>query len=73
MRELAVIQILIESFLLQQFLMRSLLDDCSMVHDKDPICVSDYRQPVCNNETGPAAHQVIHSFLNLHLSSGIHA
>ncbi|MNJ69256.1 hypothetical protein D3C77_655860 [compost metagenome] len=62
--KLTVIQISIESFLTNQFLMVAALYDVTVFHDKDEIRISNGRQTMGNNEGGFANHQLIHRFLN---------
>ena len=51
--------------------MISLLNDISILHHQDQICILNSRQSVGDNKTCSALHQVIHGFLDLHLGSGI--
>src|SRR5659263_205685 len=69
--ELAVIKVGVESVLCEQLLVSPLLDDRTMVHDKDVVSVSDGRETVGNDETGPPGHQLCHCFLDAYFRSGI--
>ena len=70
--KLTVIQIRIESLTCQQFFMITLLNDISVLHHQDQICILDSRKSVGDNKAGSALHQVIHGLLDLHLGSGIY-
>ena len=51
--------------------MIALLDDVSVLHNEDQICILDRGKSVCDNETGSSLHQIIHRFLDLHFCSCI--
>ena len=51
--------------------MISLLNDISVLHDKNQICILNGRKSVGDNKAGPSLHQVIHSLLDLHFCSCI--
>ena len=51
--------------------MISLLNDISVLHDKNQICILNGRKSVGDNKAGSALHQVIHSLLDLHFCSCI--
>src|SRR5659263_268320 len=55
--ELAVIKVGVESVLCEQLLVSPLLDDRTMVHDKDVVSVSDGREPVGNILTDRAVEK----------------
>lgn len=69
--ELTVIQIRIEALPCQQLFMISLLNDISVLHHQDQICILNGRKSVGDNKAGSALHQVIHSLLDLHFCSCI--
>ena len=56
----------------QQLFMIALLDDVSVLHDQDQICIFDGGKSVGNDKTCSALHQIIHGFLDLNLGSGIY-
>ena len=51
--------------------MAALLDNVTILHNQDQICVPDGGKSVSDDKAGSAFHQVIHSFLDLYLGSGI--
>ena len=51
--------------------MGPLLDDVSVIQDKDQIRIADGRQPVRDHKACPALHQTIHSALNQLLCTSI--
>ena len=51
--------------------MVALLDDISVLHDKNQIRIANRRQPMGDDKARSALHQVIHCFLDLDLCSGI--
>ena len=51
--------------------MISLLNDISVLHHQDQICILNGRKSVGDNKAGPSLHQVIHSLLDLHFCSCI--
>ena len=51
--------------------MVALLDDISVLHDKNQIRIANRGQPMGNDKACSALHQVIHCFLDLDLCSGI--
>ena len=53
--------------------MRALLDDVSVLHEKDQVGVHDRGQAVRNHETGPALHQGAHGLADLDFRAGVHA
>src|SRR5450756_1792285 len=71
--ELAVVEVGVESVLCEQLLVAALFDDRTMVHDKDVVRISDGRETVGNDETGPAGHQLCHCLLDAYFRSGIDA
>lgn len=52
--------------------MIALLDNISVFHNQDQICISNGGKPMGNDKAGSALHQVIHGLLDLHLGSGIY-
>lgn len=71
--KLAVVEILVESAFCHQFFMGSLLDDASVFHDKDFVCISDRGQTMCNDEAGTTFHQAVKCFLDHEFGSCIDA
>ena len=70
--KLGIIKVRIETSCCKKFLMSSLLNDISILHDKNQICVTDRGKSVCNDKAGSALHQVIHCLLDLNLGSCIY-
>ena len=71
MCKLTIIQIIIEPFLCQQFLMISLLNDRTIFHNQNPIRILNRRKSMCHNKTGAPFHQFCKCILNFDLRSGI--
>ena len=71
MLELTVIQGVVETVLLQQFIVRALFDDVSVPHNKDHVRLLDGGKAVGDDEGGTALHHFYESALNAHLGSGI--
>ena len=69
--KLAVVKICVEAFLCKQLFMAALLDNVTILHNQDQICIPDGGKSVSDDKAGSAFHQVIHSFLDLYLGSGI--
>ena len=69
--KLAVVKICVEAFLCQQLFMAALFYNVAILHNQDQICVPDGGKSVSDDKAGSAFHQVIHSFLDLYLGSGI--
>ena len=62
--KLAIVELIVESFVCQQGLVISLLDDLAIFEDKDFICFLNGRQAVSNDKASPPFHQILHRFLN---------
>ncbi len=71
MCKLTIIQIIIEPFLCQQFLMISLLNDRTIFHHQNPVCILNRGQSMCHDKAGAPFHQFCKCILNLDLRSGI--
>ena len=52
--------------------MGALLDDVPVLHDQNHIGIANGGQPVGNDKTGSALHEVIHCLLNQNFCTGIH-
>ena len=52
--------------------MRALLDNVTVIHDKDQVCITDGGKTVRDDEAGTAAHQVVHGLLDPDFGSGIY-
>ena len=65
--ELALIQLCIEPFLLQQFLMLAGLQNMSVLHNQNHIRFLNGRQPVCHHKARPSLHQFLECFLDTDL------
>ena len=69
--KLRIVKVCIEPILRKQFFMVALLDDISVLHDKNQIRITNRGQPMGNDKACSTLHQVIHCFLDLDLCSGI--
>ena len=56
----------------KQLSMGSMLDDCALDHDDDPVGVTDGGQPVGDHEAGAPRTQRLHGPLHERLGPGIH-
>lgn len=71
--KLAVIQLRIEPILCHQGFMAALLNDMSVLHDKDHIRFPDGREPVRHDKAGPPLHHAGKGRLNLDFRPGVDA
>ena len=71
MGELAHIQLGVESALLEQFLVLSLLHNVAVPHYQDQVRSLNGRQPMGHNEGGPALHHGIEGLLNPDFRPGV--
>ena len=71
LHKLAVIKLLIESAFCHKLFMVSLLDDASVFHDKNLICIADGRKTVCNDKACSPLHHPVKCLLDQHFCSGI--
>ncbi len=71
--KLAVVHIGVKAVFPEEFLMFSLLNDASVIHDQDHIRFPDGGQSVGNNETGPIVHHIGKGRLNFHFRPCIDA
>ena len=69
--QLSGIQLIIRSFQLEQFFMRTSLYDTAVFKYHDRITVPDCGQSVGNNKYSTSFHKVIHDLLDNNLSPGI--
>ena len=67
-----MIQLIIFSFLPQQILMIPTLHDFPLLQHHNGIGIAYRTQSVSNNEYRSAFHQLIHSFLDQRLRTGIY-
>ena len=67
--KLRIVKVCIEPILRKQLFMVALLDDISVLHDKNQIRIANRRQPMGDDEACSALHQVIHGFLDLDFGS----
>ena len=51
--------------------MVALLDDITVLHDKNQICIADRGKPMRDHKARTAFHQRIHCFLDLDFRTGI--
>jgi len=71
--KLAVVELRVRALRPQQLPVISFLNDISVLHDKDQVCVHDCGQPVGNDKACAVLHELSHSLPDLHLRPGVHA
>ena len=52
--------------------MISLLDNVTVFHNQDQVCILDGRKSVRDHKACSALHQIVHGFLDTHFGSGIY-
>ena len=67
--KLAVVELRVRALRPQQLPVISFLNDISVLHDKDQVCVHDRGQPVGNDKACAVLHEFAHSLPDLHLRS----
>ena len=70
--ELGTVHAGVDSVLLKESLMPSLLDNFALLNHQNGIRMLDGGEPVRNNKAGFSLHQCPHGGLNLDFSPGIH-
>ena len=65
------VQLVILSFLFDQLIVRSPLNDPSLLQHHNAVAVAHGGKPVCNHKGGSSAHQLIHTILYQFLRPGI--
>ena len=71
--ELALVQLLVEAALRQQFFVGSALNDVAGLHDQDLVSVLDGRQAMGHDKARAALHQLLKGILHQHLGTGVDA
>ena len=69
--ELAVVEVVIEVFCLQQGIMGSTLNDFSIFYDEHLVCFPDCAESMCDDKACSILHQPEQSFLDSYFRAGI--
>ncbi len=67
----AGIELVVFSFLGDEFVVRATLNDTALFQNDDTIAVSHSGETVCNNEGGTSAHERVHTPLHHSLCSSV--
>src|SRR5512138_617277 len=70
--ELAHVQVVIETFLLQQSLMGAALDDLTVADDQHLVGIADGGEAMSDHKAGTSFHQAKQGFLQVPLSACVH-
>lgn len=71
MLELGVVEVCVESALLNKLLVRAFFDDVALVHDENYVGVLDCREAVSDDEGSFVLHELFKSLLNFEFGAGI--
>ncbi len=71
--ELAQVQVVVETFFIQQFLVGALLDDLAVIDHQDVVGIPDGAQAVGDDEAGASGHQAQQGLLDAGLGARVHA
>ena len=69
--KLTIVKVVVEAVLFKHLFVRALLDDMTLVHNKNDVRFTDRRKSVSNNKARPALHHSGKGFLNSNLGVAV--